>query len=97
MQTVFYSVFYKLAENGVRRLGARLELGVKLHADIKVVCGNFNRLYKRSVWRSTRNFHTRFFNVGSEFVVKLVSVAVDTRRGALCRPSLRRVGRALSQ
>ena len=47
--TVINRALYKLAEYGVRRLRARFEFRVELHADVKLVFGDFNRLNKSAV------------------------------------------------
>ena len=81
--TVINRALYKLAEYGVRRLRARFEFRVELHADVKLVFGDFNRFNKSAVRRGTRNYHSRFFDFFAEVVVEFVSVAVTFRNAVL--------------
>ena len=78
----------------MRRLRTGFKFGVELHADIKIVFGNFNRLYKRAVGRSARYYKSRFYKLVTEIVIEFVSVAVAFGNCSLAVSALHNIAEA---
>lgn len=78
----------------MRRLRTGFKFGVELHADIKIVCGNFYRLYKRSVGRGARYYHARLCELVTEVVIEFVSVTVTFGNGARAVGALHNIAEA---
>ena len=70
-------------EQGVRTVRAALELGVELRAQMEIATRDLHSLHKASVRAGTGDDQTLLLELGAEFVVELIAMAmalVDLRR-----------------